>query len=155
MYNLLTSAGMERLKVRLHDLKMKDLARAQEEVVRSRDEGKLEENESYLHAQENYKMVERRIAELSDVVDNYEVFLATPSTDHVGFGSTVLVEDTETQKQRRITLVGEPEADIKLGSISITSPLGSALMGAVVGDVVEVVVPRGQMKYEVIEITVA
>lgn len=152
MYNLLTSAGMERLKGRLHDLKTKDLARAQEEVVRSRDEGKLEENESYLHAQENYKIIERRIAELAEAVDKYEVFLGTPRIDRVSFGSTVLIEDVETQKQRRITLVGEPEADIKLGSISITSPLGGALLGAVVGDLVEVVVPRGPMKYEIIEI---
>lgn len=153
MYNLLTSAGMERLKSRLHDLKMKDLARAQEEVVRSRDEGKLEENEAYLHAQEHYKMVERRIAELSQVVDGYDVFVGTPRTDRVDFGSTVLVEDLDTRRQRKITLVGEPEADIKLGSISITSPLGGSLLGAVVGDVVEVVVPRGTMKYEIIEIT--
>jgi transcription elongation factor GreA len=153
MYNLLTSAGMARLKGRLHELKTQDLARAQAEVIHSREEGKLEENESYLHAQENCKMVERRISELADVIENYEVSLERPPCDHAGFGSTLLIEDTESGKQRRVTLVGEPEADIKLGSISITSPLGSALMGAVEGDTVEVQVPKGMMKYEILEIT--
>lgn len=152
MYNLLTRAGMTRLQERLHKMQTHDLAAAQAEVVRAREEGKLEENEAYMHAQEHCRMVERRVAELSDVVKNYEVLGAPPPTDRVGFGSKVLIEDCSTEKQRWVTIVGEPEADLSLGCISITSPLGEALLGGAPGEVIDLVVPKGATQYEIIQI---
>ena len=121
MRKQLTPAGMERLRNRLQIIKSQDLLKAQEEVVRSRDEGKLEENESYLHALEQFKMVERRAADLTEVLNAYEVSTEAPPTTFVGFGSTVVVEDVETGAQKKLTLVGEPEADLNLGTISVTS----------------------------------
>lgn len=153
MRKQLTQAGMERLRQRLNIIKSQDMMRAQEEVVRARDEGKLEENESYLHALEQFKMVERRAADLNEVLTAYEVSTETPPTSHVGFGSTVLVEDVDTGRQKKLTLVGEPEADLSQGTISITSPLGSSLLGSTVGDLIEVNVPKGITKYEIIQIT--
>ena len=153
MHNLLTPAGMVRLQEKLRTLQTRDLMVAQAEVVRSREEGKLEENEAYLHAQEQCRIIERRISDLSEVLESYQVSDAAPPTDHVGFGSKVLVQDCDTEKQRWVTLVGEPEADINIGCISITSPLGEALLGAVEGDVVDLVIPKGTTQYEIIQIT--
>lgn len=153
MHNLLTPAGSARLQERLRKMQTQDLMAAQAEVVRAREEGKLEENESYLHAQEQCRMIERRISELSDVLNTYEISDEPPMTSCVGFGSKVLIEDCNTEKQRWVTLVGEPEADISIGCISITSPLGEALLSAVEGDVVDLVIPKGITQYEIIKIT--
>lgn len=153
MHNLLTPAGMVRLQEKLRTLQTRDLMVAQAEVVRSREEGKLEENEAYLHAQEQCRIIERRISDLSEVLESYQVSDAAPPADHVGFGSKVLVQDCDTEKQRWVTLVGEPEADINIGCISITSPLGEALLGAVEGDVVDLVIPKGTTQYEIIQIS--
>ena len=98
-------------------------------------------------------MVERRISELAEVLENYEINDEPPPTDRVGFGSKVLIEDCSSEKQRWVTLVGEPEADISIGCVSITSPLGESLLGAVPGDVVDLVIPRGTTQYEIIQIT--
>ena len=152
MNNLLTAAGMERLRNRLNTLQSRDLVNAQNEVVNARSEGKLEENEAYLHALGQLNMVEHRIADLTNAISTHEVVSFPPPTDHIGFGSTALIEDLKSEVQRKVTLVGEPEADINLGMISITSPLGEALMGASVGDVVDLVLPKGTTQYEVIEI---
>lgn len=153
MHNLLTPVGASRLQDRLRKMQAQDLMAAQAEVVRAREEGKLEENESYLHAQEQCRMVERRIAELADILESYEISDAPPPVDSVGFGSKVLIEDCDTEKQRWVTLVGEPEADISIGCISITSPLGEALLGAVEGDVVDLAAPKGTTQYEIIQIS--
>lgn len=153
MHNLLTPAGATRLQERLRKMQMQDLMKAQADVVQAREEGKLEENESYLHAQEQCRMVERRIAELAEVLETYDVSDTLPPADRVGFGSKVLIEDCDTEKQRWVTLVGEPEADINIGCVSITSPLGEALLGAVQGDVVDLVVPKGTTQYEILQIT--
>jgi transcription elongation factor GreA len=152
MHNLLTLAGSERLKAKLHSLKTQDLARARNDLIQAREEGKLEENESYLHAQEQCRMIERRIDELSSIIESYEIFEGTPDTDRVGFGTTVTIENCDTEKRRIVTLVGEPESDIDLSLISITSPLGEVLLGATVGDTVDLVVPRGTTTYEIISI---
>ena len=153
MHNLLTPAGATRLQERLLKMQTRDLMAAQAEVVGAREEGRLEENESYLHAQEQCRMVERRISELAEVLENYEINDEPPPTDRVGFGSKVLIEDCSSEKQRWVTLVGEPEADISIGCVSITSPLGESLLGAVPGDVVDLVIPRGTTQYEIIQIT--
>lgn len=152
MNNVLTKSGAARLRTRLNTLKSVDLARAQEELIRSREDGRLEENEGYLHAQEQCRIIERRVTELAEVLDTYEVTESLPPSDHVGFGSTVTIEDVEDEKKRKVTLVGEPEADINLGLISITSPLGEALLGAKTGDVVDVTLPRGVVQYEILSI---
>lgn len=152
MHNMLTLAGSDRLKAKLHALKTQDLARARNDLIQAREEGKLEENESYLHAQEHCRMLEKRIEELSSVIDSYQIFEGQIPTDRVGFGTTVTIENCDTGKQRVVTIVGEPESDIDLGLISITSPLGEALLGAVVGDSVDLVVPKGATTYEIISI---
>ena len=153
MHNLLTPAGAVRLQERLRKMQTQDLMKVQADVVQAREEGRLEENESYLHAQEQCRMVERRISELAEVLENYEINDVPPPTDRVGFGSKVLIEDCSSEKQRWVTLVGEPEADISIGCVSITSPLGESLLGAVPGDVVDLVIPRGTTQYEIIQIT--
>lgn len=153
MHNMLTLAGADRLKAKLQILKTQDLARANAEMIRAREEGKLEENEAYLHAQEQCRMLEKRIGEIAEVLDTYSIFEGPASSDSIGFGSTAVIEDCDTNKRRTVTLVGEPEADINIGCVSITSPLGEALIGASAGDVVELVIPKGTTSYEVISVS--
>ena len=153
MHNTLTLAGVDRLKAKLQTLKTQDLARANAEMIRAREEGKLEENEAYLHAQEQCRILERRIGEIAEVLDTYDVFEGPATSDRISFGSTAVIEDCDTSKRRTVTLVGEPEADINIGCISITSPLGEALLGAVVGDAVDFVAPKGVTTYEIISIS--
>jgi len=153
MYNLLTRDGLTRLQERLRKMQTRDLAAAQAEVIHAQEEGKLEENEAYMHAQEHCRMVERRVALLSEVINSYEVLSSPPPTDRVGFGSNVLIKDCDTERQCWVRIVGEPEADISIGCISITSLLGEALLGASPGDVVDLDAPRGTTQYEIIQIT--
>lgn len=152
MHNMLTRDGADRLRAKLVSLKVNDQAKAQAELIRAREEGKLEENESYLHAQEQCRMIERRISEISNVLDTYSILDMSPPNDQIGFGSRALIEDCDTGRRREVTLVGEPEADIDIGCISITSPLGAALLGAQVGDTVEFIIPKGTTNYEIVEI---
>jgi transcription elongation GreA/GreB family factor len=154
MNNVLTKSGSTRLQARLNTLKTFDLAQAREELIRSREDGRLEENEGYLHAQEQCRIIERRVSELAEILSTYEVTEEIPPTGYIGFGSTATIEDVDDEKRRTVTLVGEPEADFSLGLVSVTSPLGEALLGAKVGDVVDVVLPRGNVQYEILNIGV-
>lgn len=153
MSNFITRRGFEKLEANLYKLKGEGLRKAQEHVNAAREEGRLEENEGYLHAQEQCRMLEGRIAELEAQVSSVEIFEGPASTDVVDFCSFVTIEDVDSGKKRTIQLVNELEANVNLGMISITSPLGSCLVGNAVGDEVEITTPRGSTTYLILEIT--
>jgi transcription elongation factor GreA len=152
MSNFITRRGFEKLEASLYKLKGEGLRKAQEQVNDAREEGRLEENEGYLHAQEQCRMIEGRIAELESLVSSVEIFEGPASSDVVGFCSLVTIEDVDNSRKRTIQLVNEIEANVNSGSISITSPLGSCLVGSVVGDEVELTTPRGTTTYQILEI---
>ena len=153
MSNLITRRGFERLEASLRKMKGEGLRKAQENVNNAREEGRLEENEGYLHAQEQCRMLEGRIAELEATIASLEIFEGPVSTDVVGFCSYAAIEEIETGKRRTVQLVSEHEANINAGLLSATSPLGNCLLGAAVDDEVELTTPRGTTTYRILEIT--
>ncbi len=122
-------------------------------IKEAREEGDLKENAGYDAAREKQGMLEARITYIESRLPLCTlVDLDTLGGDKAIFGATVLVEDVDTGEQRTFTLLGPDEADYANGSISISSPVGQALLGKEVGDEVSIDVPKGRVTYEVLNI---
>ncbi len=148
-----TNEGLEKLKLELsHLIKVErpDNIRAIEEA---RSHGDLSENAEYHAAKEKQSFLEGRINELQDVIGRSEVIdVEVGPTDRVVFGRTVLLYDNQTDKEISYQLIGPYESDPENGKISVTSPLGMALIGREEGDEVRAKTPGGIQEFEIIEI---
>lgn len=136
------------LKKLLH-VERPDVIRAIEEA---RGNGDLSENADYDAAKERQAFIEARIAEIQGKLASAEV--VEPSSiksDRVVFGATVVLEDLESEENVTYQIVGEDEADVKAGKISVFSPLARSMIGKKVGDLVELKSPKGEREYEVVE----
>ena len=123
-------------------------------IKEAREEGDLRENAGYDAARERQGMAEARIKYIESRMALYQVIdLDKLSGDKVIFGSTVEVEDVDTEESRTYTILGPDEAEPAKGSISFLSPVGQALLGKEVGDEVSVDIPRGRVTYEIVDIT--
>ena len=123
-------------------------------IKEAREEGDLRENAGYDAARERQGMAEARIKYIESRMALYQVVdLDKLSGDKVIFGSTVEVEDVDTEESRTYTILGPDEAEPAKGSISFLSPVGQALLGKEVGDEVSVDIPRGRVTYEIVDIT--
>lgn len=149
----LTVAGAEKLRVELHELKTVQRPAVIQAIAEARSHGDLSENAEYDAAKEHQGFIEGRIAELESKLGNAQV-IDPALLDADGacvFGATVDLEDmsggTVTYQ-----IVGEDEADIKQGKISISSPVSRALIGKYPGDVVEVMAPGGVREYEILDV---
>ena len=122
-------------------------------IKEAREEGDLRENAGYDAARERQGMAEARIKYIESRMALYQVVdLDTLKGDKVIFGSTVEVEDVDSGEARSFTILGPDEADPAKGSISFLSPVGQALLGKCQGDEVVIIVPRGRVEYEVLNI---
>ena len=140
--NLLTYAGLKKLEEELHDLK-----------VEAREQGDLSENAEYDAAKDEQRDIEARIEEIEKILKNAEVVVEDEvELDRINVGCKVKVYDYEFEEEMELKIVGSTEANSLEGKISNESPVGKALMGARTGDVVEVEMPSGIMKYKVLEI---
>jgi transcription elongation factor GreA len=149
----ITTEGFARMEVELKDLKTVQRPQISIEIATAREHGDLKENAEYHAAREKQSFVEGRISELEDRVSRAEVIdISKLSGDTVKFGAKVKLIDDETEKEVSYQIVSEYEADINKNLISIVSPLARALIGKAVGDVVEVITPRGEKGYEVIKV---
>ena len=150
----LTLTGAELLRNELHHLKTVERPKVINAIAEARAQGDLSENAEYEAAKEKQSFIEGRIAELESKLSNLQVI--DPKTlnadGRVVFGATVKMEDLESGDSKTYQIVGEDEADIKGGKISIGSPIARALIGKHVGDVAEVSAPGGIREYEVIEV---
>ena len=150
----MTVAGAERLKAELQRLKSVERPAIIQAIAEARSHGDLSENADYDAAKERQGFVEGRIAEIehklagAQVIDPAEV----DGDGRVVFGATVEIEDLDSGDVRRWQIVGEDEADIKHGKISITSPIARALIGKSEGDTVEVLAPGGVRGYEILAV---
>ena len=149
----MTSEGWVRLEEELKHLK----SVARPEVIRSiaaaREHGDLSENAEYHAARERQSFIEGRVAELEDKMARAQVIdVASLSGETVTFGATVTLVDEYTEEELTYQLVGELEADVKSGRLSITAPLARALIGKEVGDSVDVTTPKGEKIYEVVAV---
>ncbi|MGL4729684.1 MAG: transcription elongation factor GreA, partial [Bosea sp. (in: a-proteobacteria)] len=115
--------------------------------------GDLSENAEYHSAKEAQSLNEGRIQELESLIGRAEIIdVSKLGGSTIKFGATVKLIDDETEEEKTYQIVGEPEADIKSGRLSVGAPLARALIGKSVGDTVEVVTPRGPRGYEVVEV---
>ena len=148
--NSITREGLERLRAEVEELETNGRREGAERIRVAREWGDLKENAEYHDAKNSLALLERRITVLRERLDNAVVVDTGAGEDGaVAFGSTVEVVDEATGRPAEYTLVGEAEADVGKGMLSADSPVGRALMGARVGDVVSVPTPRGSRELRV------
>ena len=146
----MTPKGYAAMKAQLYKLKNHDRIANSRAIEIARGHGDLSENADYSAAKDEQGLIEAKIRELEAKTALAEVIDPTKlSGTRVKFGATVTIEDTETGESKRYTIVGEHEASIKLGRISIGAPVAHALIGKEVGDTVIVQSPKGKREYEV------
>src|SRR6478752_9135188 len=146
----MTAEGLEPLKDELHQLKTVERYAVIKQIAEAREHGDLSENAEYHAAREKQSFIEGRIMELETIIPAAEVIdISKLSGDQVKFGARVTVLDEETEEEKTYRIVGAYEADMKVNSISISSPLAKALIGKKVGDSVEVPAPGGARAYEI------
>ena len=146
----MTKYGYEKLSKELENLKTKARPEVAKEIDSARELGDLKENAEYHAAKEKQSHIERRIAELSDILSRAVVVdPAEHAHNRVSFGSTVYLVDVDTEEEEKYIIVGAPEANPQNGLISYHSPLAKALIGKEVGDEVEVKLPGGVKVYEI------
>ncbi len=149
----MTAPGLQRLEEELRQLKSVERPSIIRQIAEARSHGDLSENAEYHAARERQSFIEGRIAELEEVIGSAEVIdISALSGEHVKFGAQVRLVDEETEKEARYQIVGLHEADIKLGRLSVTSPLAKALIGKKVGETASVPAPGGDRSYEILEI---
>lgn len=150
----LTVAGAQKLRDELEDLKMVVRPRIIKAIAEAREHGDLKENAEYHAAREQQSFAEGRIAEIESKLSNAQVIDVTKldANGKVVFGSTVEIEDLDAGKVVTYQIVGEDEADIKAGRISVASPIARALIGKEVEDVVIVKAPGGDIEYEILAV---
>ena len=146
----MTIHGHERLKEELRQLKTHDRRKIADEIEVARGHGDLKENAEYHAAKEKQSFIEGRIQDIDDKLARAQVIDTSKlSGDRVVFGATVTFVDNGTDEVSTYMIVGDDEADLKAGKISISSPISRALIGKEVGDEVEVRSPKGVRKVEI------
>lgn len=149
----MTSKGYDRLVDELKQLKSVERPKVIQAIAEARDHGDLSENAEYDAAREKQGFVEGRIAEIESCIGRADVIdISKLNGDTVKFGATVLVADEDTDEETTYQIVGEYEADINQGLLSLSAPMARALIGKSLGDQVEVSSPRGTKCYEIIDI---
>ena len=149
----LTARGAERLREELRTLKL-ERPRISEAIATARAHGDLRENAEYHAAKEQQGLAEARIRDIESKLGNAQVIDVTKlvPSERVVFGSTVQLVDVDDGSEARYQIVGEDEADIKHGLLSISSPIARALISKKTGDTVEVTTPRGKRAYEIVAV---
>jgi transcription elongation factor GreA len=149
-----TPEGFKKLKEELDFLKTIERPRVSAQIAEARDKGDLSENAEYDAAKEAQGLLEMKISKMEDLLANARIMDASQmDTSKVFVLSTVRIRNQKNGQELKYTLVAEQEADLKLGKISVSSPIGKGLLGKTVGEVAEITVPNGTLALEVLEIT--
>jgi transcription elongation factor GreA len=149
----ITGKGFAALEEELKRRQQVERPRIIEAISEARAHGDLSENAEYHAAKENQSLNEGRILELESMIARAEIIDVSKLTgDTIKFGATVKLVDEDTEEEKTYQIVGDPEADVKSGRVSISSPVARALIGKGVGDTVEVTTPGGGKSYEVVEV---
>ncbi len=150
----LTARGAEQLRAELHELKTGARPRVIKAIAEARAHGDLKENAEYHAAREQQGFIEARIRDIEHKLAHAQVIDVTQldAGGKVVFGATVELLDEESGAEVRYQIVGEDEADIKAGRVSITSPIARALIGKQEGDVVDLRTPGGNRSYEILAV---
>ncbi|PPD08397.1 MAG: transcription elongation factor GreA [Hyphomicrobium sp.] len=149
----MTLEGYKKLEEELHRLKAVERPRIIQAIAEARAHGDLSENAEYHAAKEAQGLNESRVAELEDKFSRAEVIdPAGLSGTNIKFGATVTLVDEDTEDKVKYKIVGDLEASVKDGKISISSPIARALIGKTKGDTVEVTTPKGSRSYEILKV---
>ena len=149
----MTVLGYQTLDVELKRLKSIERPAVIAAISEARSHGDLSENAEYHAAKERQGWIEGQIADIEDKISRAQVIdVSKLSGKHIKFGATVTVIDEDTEEEGRYQVVGDYEANVKAGKISVSSPLSRAMIGKEVGDVVEVVTPGGVKAYEIAKV---
>ena len=151
--NLLTYAGLKSLEDELHDLKVVRRKEVAQKIKEAREQGDISENAEYDAAKDEQRDIEARIEEIEKILKNAEVVVEDEvDLDKISVGCKVKVHDFEFDEDIEFKIVGSTEANSLQGKISNESPVGKALIGAKVDDIVKVEMPAGIMEYKILEI---
>ena len=150
----MTSEGYRKLEAELHRLKAEERPRIIQQISDARAHGDLSENAEYDAAKERQGFIEGRIQEVEGKLSNAQIIDPTllDADGRCVFGATVELEDQDTGDGVTYQIVGEDEADIKAGKISVSSPMARALIGKYAGDIAQVQAPGGMREYEIIDV---
>ncbi|HEX7868917.1 MAG TPA: transcription elongation factor GreA [Chryseobacterium sp.] len=155
MASYVTKEGLDKMKAELEQLEKIDRPKITQQIAEARDKGDLSENAEYDAAKEAQGMLEMRISKLKDVVTTSKVIDETQlDTSKVSILTTVKLLNNDTKKEQVFTLVPDNESDLKTGRISVNTPIAKGLLGKVIGDSAEIVLPNGnKLSFEVLDIT--
>jgi transcription elongation factor GreA len=150
----MTMAGAQRLRAELEELKSVKRPAVIAAIADARAHGDLKENAEYHAAREQQGFIEGRIKQLEGELSHADIIdvARLNAGDKVVFGATVPLADVETDEEKRYQIVGDLEADIKLGLIAISSPVARALIGKHEGDSVTIAAPAGEREYEIVSV---
>ena len=149
----MTTAGFKALEEELRHRQQEERPRIIQASAEARAHGDLSENAEYHSAKEQQSLNEGRIAELEDKISRAEVIdVSKLSGSTIKFGATVKLIDDDTDEEKTYHIVGDSEADVKDGKVSISSPIARALIGKKTGDSIEVNTPGGGKSYEIIDV---
>ena len=149
-----TAEGLQKLKEELDYLRDVERPKASQAIAEARDKGDLSENAEYDAAKEAQGLLEMKISKMEETFANARLIDESQlDTSKVLVLSTVKIKNQTNGMEMTYTLVAESEADLKSGKISVNSPIGKGLLGKSVGDVAEITVPNGTLKFDILEIT--
>lgn len=149
-----TPEGLQKLKEELQQLVTVERPLISRQIAEARDKGDLSENAEYAAAKEAQGMLEMKISKLQDVLSSARLIDEKKlDNSRVLIFSTVTLKNTSSGVLVKYTLVPENEANVKLGKISVNSPISKGILGKSIGEIVEIIVPAGRITFEVIEIT--
>ena len=149
-----TPEGLDKLRKELQDLKVRGRSEAAKAIAEARDKGDLSENAEYDAAKDSQGLLEAKISQLETILANARLIdTSKMDTDKIMILSKVKVLNVKTKQNQEFTLVSEKEADLKLGKISVGSPIGKGLLGKAKGDTAEIEIPAGKLQLKVLEIS--
>lgn len=151
----ISPGGFKKLREELDNLTRIERPKILKEIEIALGHGDLSENAEYTYAKEKLGLIENRLRDLQERIAACEVIdpETMPASTRIVFGARVALEDVDSGEQKEFRLLGQDEADIKNGIISVTSPLGRALIGKEEGDIVEVKTPNGLKEYEILQLS--
>ncbi len=154
-YNYLTQSGYDKLTAELEQLKTVERQKIAMAIAEARDKGDLSENAEYDAAKDAQGLLELKINEMEKVLANARVLDSSQlDNSKVVVLSSVVIKNVKNNKEIKYQLVSESEADLKAKKISVTSPMGQGLLGKKVGDIAVVETPRGNLEFEIVNITI-